>query len=198
MKKTIFNGEMFTIHKKAGKLRHTCKLVTCENDVPVFLIEAGAVSVDGNNITMIAVEGSVTRNFPVFLAWEETNKTDCGYGAWPKDNGFTALIVDENGNCFDKAPNCIAALLTYDNPLPEHFENMDNIIIENGKCHVHTSWGEIRKCPMPKNENEHIAILIDYGNGDVNLLTLSEKSVEEYIVVGENGEDIGYLTDIIC
>lgn len=197
MKNTIFNGEMFTIHKKAGKIRPTCRLVTCENDVPEFLIEAGAVSVNGDNITMIAVEGSATRNFPVFLSWEETNKIPCGYGAWSKDNGSTTLIVDENGNCFDKAPNCTAALLVYGKPLPEHFSNNDSIKFVDNECQVHTSWGEVRKVSLPKNETDYVAIVIDYGGGDVNLLTLSEKSADEYIVMDENGEDVGKLTDII-
>lgn len=197
MKNAIFNGELFTIHKESGKLRPTCRLVTSENDVPKFLIESGTVSVNGGNITMIAVEGSATRNFPVFLSWEETNALSCGYGAWPKDNGFTTLIVDGNGNCFDKAPNYIAALLVYGKPLHDHFAKMGNVVITENECHVHTNWGEIRKVRLPKNENDHVAIVIDYGDGGVNLLTLSEKSAEEYIVMNENGEDIGKLTDII-
>lgn len=197
MKNAIFNGELFTIHKESGKLRPTCRLVTCENDVPKFLIESGAVSVNGNNIIMIAVEGSATRNFPVFLSWEETSVLACGYGAWPKDNGFTTLIVDEDGNCFDKAPNYIASLLVYGKPLHDHFAKMGNVVITENECHVHTNWGETRKVRLPKNENDYVAIVIDYGDGGVNLLTLSEKSAEEYIVMNENGEDIGKLTDII-
>ena len=197
MKDIISNGELFTIHKEAGKLRETCRFVTCKNDIPAFLIDSGAVSVDGNNITMIAVEGSATRSFPVFLSWEESEKTESGYGAWPKDNGFTTLIVDENGNCFDKAPNYTAALIVHGKPLHEHFAKNGSIKIVGNECQVHTSWGEIRKVPMPKDENDHVAVLIDYGNGSVNLLTLSEKSAAEYIVVNDNGEDVGRLTDII-
>lgn len=188
----------FKMHKEAGKLRATCRKVERKEDIPQFLITAGAVKVnDSNSVTMIAVEGPATRQFPFFLSWEETTKLQCGYGAWPKDNGFTTLVVDEEGRCYDKAPNVTAALLVYGEDLPEPFSKMDRIEIADGKCRVHTSWGEVREAPIPQKDGEYTAVLVDYGDGSVNLLTLTEKSAEEYIVVGDDGQDIGKLVDLI-
>lgn len=196
MKNKILNGELFTIHKQAGKLKDTCKLVRCKSDIPNFLIDAGAVTATDDNVTMVAVEGPATRNYPVFLSWEETDSLPCGYGAWPQDNGATTLVVDEDGKCYDMAPSYAAALLVCGGTLNEHFAKIGNISIVDGECRVQTSWGEVRTAPIPKSKDEHTAVLIDYGDGGVNLLTLSEKSAEEYIVAGANG-DIGKLLDIL-
>lgn len=45
----------FKMHKEAGKLRATCRKVERKEDIPQFLITAGAVKVnDSNSVTMIA------------------------------------------------------------------------------------------------------------------------------------------------
>jgi hypothetical protein len=74
---------------------------------------------------------------------------------------------------------------------------MRGIKIVNGICEVHTSWGEIRKAPLPTKVGEYTACLIDYGNGSVNLLTLTEPSAAEYILQDEDGTDIGKLVDVL-
>ena len=185
---------LINIHKQSGKLRPTCRRVTCKADIPAELINSGAVTVDGNSVTMIAVEGPATRQFPFFLSWETTEKTASGYGAWPKDNGATTLIVDAEGHCYDKAPVLTAYVLQFGQPIHEHFATMENITVKDGMCKVATSWGEVREAPMPTRE-EYTAVLIDYGDG-VNLLTLSEPSAEEYIVQ-KDGKDIGRLLDVV-
>lgn len=197
MKNRILSGELFTIHKKAGKLRATCKLVGCKNDIPEFLLASGAVSADDKTITMVAVEGSASREYPVFLSWEETDKLPGGYGAWPKDNGATTLVVDADGKCYDMAPNLTAALLVGGKPLNEHFANMECVNVEDGDCKVLASWGEVRTVPMPNAEGVHTGFIVEYGENDINLVTLSEPAAAEYIVVDENGNDVGYLLDII-
>lgn len=191
--------EIFVIHKACGE-RKRCRLVHNGSDVPSFLLEAGAVRINHDNTaTMMAVEGPATREFPFFLCWEETNKLNCGYGTWPKDNGWDTLFVTPDGRCFDKAadnasmPRYKACRLTHD--LPEYFRVKKSITIDDsGTCHVETSWGETRKSKLP--ENGCNAVLVEYEDGGVNILTLSEPSAHEYLVE-LNGKDTGKLVDLI-
>lgn len=197
MMKNVLNGELFEMHKPMGALRKTVRYITCEADIPGELIAAKAVVPTGDQVVMVAVESTASRPYPFYLAWEKTEKLACGYGAWPKDNGATTLIMDEDGLLYDKAVNYTAALLIADKPIPEHFAKNPSITVKNGMCSVLTSWGEISEAPVPVKAGTYTAVLIDYRDGSVNLLTLSEESAKAYIVVDENGNDIGRLTDIV-
>ena len=81
--------------------------------------------------------------------------------------------------------------------IPEHFAKNPSITVKDGVCSVLTSWGETSEAPVPVKAGNYTAVLIDYRDGSVNLLTLSEESAKAYIVVDENGNDIGRLTDIV-
>ena len=87
-------------------------------------------------------------------------------------------------------------MLQYGEPLPKHFGAMDCITVDNGVISVATSWGEVRTAPMPSHDGKYTACLTDYGDGSVNLLTLSEPSAKEYIVCDDEGNDIGKLVDL--
>lgn len=189
---------VFTIHKKAGE-RKTCRMIRKADEIPQFLLDSGAVRVnDDGSVTMTAVEGPATREIPFFLAWEKTEKLPCGYGSWPKDNGASTLDVTEDGRCFDKAaddasmPRYKACKLTI--PLPRYFSAKQSVSIRNMVCMVQTSWGELRTSRIPETGCD--AILIEYEDGGVNILTLSEPSASDYIVEVD-GKDIGKLVDLV-
>lgn len=191
--------ELFTVHKKAGE-RKTCRLIRNTREIPAFLLDAGAVRINSNGtVTMTAVEGEATRELPFFLAWEKTEKLACGYGSWPKDNGWTTLDVTEDGRCFDKAaddsamPRYKACRLI--RPIALYFGVKESISIRNSHCWVKTSWGETRESQIPE-DNHCEAILIEYEDGGVNILTLSEPSAQDYFVEID-GHDIGKLVDLV-
>jgi len=190
---------IFKIHKRAGE-RKTCRLIRKADEIPQFLLDSGTVRVnDDGSITMIAVEGPATRKIPFFLAWEKTDKLEGGYGSWPKDNGWDTLDVTADGRCFDKAaddaamPRYTACKLVL--PLPHYFSDKQAVSIRNMVCFVQTSWGEVRTSRIPETGCE--AVLVEYEDGGVNILTLSEPSAADYFVVGEDGEDAGKLVDLI-
>ena len=191
------NTDILRIHKQNGRLYPLCRKVTCEKDIPQELLNNGAVSVNGNKVTMHSVEGIATRQFPFFLTWNATTKTPSGYGAYPKDNGDTTLIVDSEGHCYNKAPVYIAYVLEYGKSLPKHFATIENVTVKDGICKVATRWGEVKKVPMPTREDELTGVLIDYRDGSFNLITLTDPCAKEYIVQNEKGEDIGFLVDIL-
>jgi hypothetical protein len=93
-----------------------------------------------------------------------------------------------DGKLFDKAPLLRAALMTeldipdfcYDK-LISVYDNFWGITEPNKEIH----WGETRK-----------ALWVEYSPGNVDVLTLSEPSVAEYIVQVD-GVDIGRLIDLI-
>lgn len=106
-----------TIHKAVGKERKNCVYAQSIEDVPSFLIEDGAV-IDRHDgtIALNAIEGTVTRQFPVFVCWEKVSDENANrvpgiYGSWPKDNGNTTLMVI-NGKCYNLPQSIKASLMT--------------------------------------------------------------------------------------
>lgn len=79
-------------------------------------------------------------------------------------------------------------------PLPLYFGLKKSISIRMMECLVQTSSGEIRsKIPA---DGSCEAVLIEYEDGGVNILNLSEPSAQDYYVE-LNGEEIGRLVDLI-
>ena len=195
---STYTYSTFTIHKKAGE-RKTCRLIRKADEIPQFLLDSGAVRVnDDGTITMIAVEGPATREIPFFLAWEETDKVPGGFGSWPKDNGWDTLVTTADGRCFNKAaddsamPRYKACRLKFD--LPCHFFFKEGVSFDGEVCTVQTSWGETRTSVIPEEGCD--AVLVEYEDGGVNILTLSEPSAAEYFVEVD-GKDVGSLVDLI-
>ena len=208
---TITLPDTFLIHKKAGELK-TCRFVEKPEDIPAFLTNPWVMDAEGNlakvepavtvlengNVRMIAVEGPAERQFPFFLKWEKTAKLACGYGSWPKDNGWDTLDVI-NGRCYDKAasddemPRYLACRLVC--PVPLHFGLKKSLSIRNNHVWVKTNWGEEREHQIPKY-NHCEAVLVEYEDGGINILTLSEESAFEYYVEID-GHDVGLLVDLI-
>jgi hypothetical protein len=192
-------GGTIRIHKEAGKERLNCVLAHNSEEVPDFLLKDKACEInDDGTLTLHAVEGPAKRQFPVYVSWEEVSeekkdKVPGCYGSWPKDNGATTLVY-KDGKLFDKAPVCVAAMLI-PGKIPEYFAKMPNIQLVDGFCEVHTNWGEVRKAPLPTKVGTYTACLIEYNDGSVNLLTLTEPSAAEYILQDAEGNDIGYLID---
>ena len=65
---------------------------------------------------------------------------------------------------------------------------------DNGSWTIKTSWGESTGFPgecywvlYGKNED---------GTPDANILTRTEKSFKDYLVCDENGEDLGWLSEL--
>ena len=194
--------EVFSIYKKAGELK-TCRYVKRPEDVPAFLMEAGAVSITADGrLKMIAKEGPAIRSFPVYLKWEKSETLEAGYGAWPKDNGDTTLNVVPDGRCFDKAardedmPRYLACRLT--NKLPEPFASKKSIsFVVTGKymvCEVKTTWGETRTAVLPSDGFN--AVLVEYEDGGANIVTMSEPSASDYFIELD-GKTLGKMVDLI-
>ena len=152
------------------------------------------VNEDGS-ITLHAVECPATRNFPVYICWEEVSaenadKVPGNFGSWSKDNGDETLKVVD-GKCYNLPSMVKATLIT--EVVPEWVESAGFPLERKGDTWelTRTDWGgEVRKGTIGK------ALWCFYGEGDVNILSLDEKSATEYIVTID-GEDVGILTDLI-
>ncbi len=192
---TIRSAQEFIIHKAVGKVRENCVYAESLDQVPQFLIEDGAIvpNEDGS-ITLYAVECPATRNFPVYVCWEEVSaenadKVPGKFGSWSKDNGDTTLKVVD-GKCYNLPSMVKATLIT--EVVPEWVTEAGFPLERNGEDWelTRTDWGgEVRKGAIGK------ALWCSYGEGDVNILALAEKSAAEYIVTID-GEDVGILTDL--
>ncbi len=190
------NFNDIVIHKAVGKIRENCVYAKSLEDVPEMLLKDGAVTINNNgSISLYAIEGRVERNFPVFICWEEVSaenadKVPGKFNVWPKDNGFTTLKV-VGGKCYNLPSNIKASLITED--VPDWVTAAGFPIEREGDMFKlnRTDWGEIRTGRIGQ------ALWCQYGEKDVNILDLHEKSAAEYIVSDENGNDIGILTDLI-
>lgn len=189
-------GKEIFIHKAVGKVRENCVYAKSVAEVPEFLIEDGAIEVnEDGSITLYAVECPATRNFPVYICWEEVSaenadKVPGNFGSWSKDNGDTTLKVVD-GKCYNLPSMVKATLIT--EVVPEWVESAGFPLERKGDTWelTRTDWGgEVRKGTIGA------ALWCQYGEGDVNILALAEKSATEYIVTID-GEDVGILTDLI-
>lgn len=118
----IKNGEEITIHKSGvGQVRENCVYAKSIEQVPKHLIEDGAAKLNENEtITLFAIEGPATRQFPVYICWEEVSaenadKVPGKYGCWPKDNGDNTLKVVD-GKCYNLPVGLRSSLLTEEIP----------------------------------------------------------------------------------
>ena len=192
----ICKGNEIQIHKSVGKVRENCVYATTLAEVPAFLLEDGAVEAnDDGSITLYAVECPATRNFPVYVCYEpvseeNSDKVPGNYGAWPKDNGNDTLKVVD-GKCYNLPVTVKASLIT--EKVPEWVTFAGFPVNRNGENYelIRTDWGgEVRIGRIGK------AMWVQYGEGDVNILDLSERSASEYIVTCD-GKDVGVLTELL-
>ena len=185
------------IHKAVGKVRENCVYATSIEEVPAFLLDDGAVKANADgSITLYAVECPATRSFPVYVCFEQVSEENAHkvpgmYGAWAKDNGDTTLKVVD-GKCYNLPATVKASLITEE--VPEWVTAAGFPVERNNDTYelTRTDWGgEIRVGRIGK------ALWVQYGENDVNILDLAEKSASEYIVT-EDGKDIGILTELLA
>ena len=199
IEKMVREGMKILIHKAGGvgKVRENCVYAKSVEEVPAFLLEDGAVKANADgSITLYAIECPATRNFPVYVCWEQvsdenSDKVPGKYGAWPKDNGDETLKVVD-GKCYNLPSNYKASLITEE--APEWVMAAGFPVHRNGDTYelTRTDWdGEVRTGRIGK------ALWVQYGEADVNILDLAEKSATEYIVTLD-GKDIGVLTDVLA
>lgn len=185
------------IHKTVGKVRENCIYAQNINEVPAFLLEDGAVKAnDDGSITLYAVECPAIRTFPVYVCFEPVSEENAHkvpgiYGAWSKDNGATTLKVVD-GKCYNLPATVKASLITEEVPdwvitagFPVERKNDTYELTRTDWC------GEVRVGRIGK------ALWVQYGEEDVNILDLAEKSASEYIIT-EDGKDIGILTELLA
>lgn len=184
-------GAEFYLRKKGvGSIRKNCVLAKNANDIPIFLIEDGAVEVDNNGrqIILHAVEGAAKRSFPVYICWEPVSQENYDqvpgiYGAWPKDNGSTTLKVVD-GKCYNLPEEHLAALVI-EAGVPDWIDVCGFPVHQHGETYelIRTDWGgDVR---MGRIEE---ALWVLYGPQDVNILSLAEESAESYVAIIDGKE----------
>ena len=195
VRNSILKGEEVVIHKAVGKVRENCVYAKVAEDIPSFLIEDGAITLnEDGTITLYAVECPATRTFPVYICWEKVSaenaeKVPGKFGSWSKDNGDTTLKVVE-GKCYNLPAKVRAVLMT--DEVPEWVTAAGFPVERDGDDWklTRTDWGgEVRVGTIGK------AFWCYYGEGDVNILALAEKSASEY-TVEIDGKDVCTLTEL--
>lgn len=180
--------DIIFIHKEAGTKKDAVRVKRAQ-DIPDFL--KSAINVNGK-IQLDCVEGTETAEFGAVIGYEVSEKTASGYNCWVIGNASTNL-VEKNGVFYKKA-TVMKAVLVDEEELPAFLFGANVRKNADGSWTIKTSWGESTGFPgecywvlYGKNED---------GTPDANILTRTEKSFKDYLVCDENGEDIGWLSEL--
>ena len=114
-----------------------------------------------------------------------------GWNAWCIGNAATNLI--ERDGIFYKKATILTAQQVNDEA-PDFLEGANIRHNSDGSWTIVTDWGESTGFP-----GEAYWVLYGQkadGTPDANILTKTEKSYKDYIVCDENGNDIGWLSEI--
>ena len=181
--------DIIFIHKEAGTKKDAVRVKRTQ-DIPDFLKEAIKV-VDGK-VQMQCVEGTETAEFGEVIGYEVSGNTPSGYNCWVIGNAATNLVEKDGG--FYKKATVMKAVLVDEEALPSFLFGAKVKKNDNGSWTIKTSWGESTGFPgecywvlYGKNED---------GTPDANILTRTEKSFKDYLVCDENGEDLGWLSEL--
>ena len=183
MKNIIF------IHKEAGTKKDAVR-VKSELSIPDFLKEA--IKIVNGKIQLECVEGTETAEFGEVIGYEVSEQTPSGYNCWVIGNAATNL-VEKNGVFYKKA-TIMKAMLVDTDEIPEFLSGACIRKNTDDSWTIKTSWGESTGFP-----NECYWVLYGYnedGTPDANILTKTEKSFKEYIVCDEDGNDLGWLSEL--
>ena len=176
------------IHKEAGQRKDAVRVTTAA-DIPDFLQES--ISIDGNKVKLVCVEGNETCPSGSVIGYEESDSTSTGWNCWCIGNAATNLI-EKDGVFYKKATVFEAQAL--DDEFPEFLKGAPITQNQDGSWTIKTSWGQSTGFPGK-------AYWVRYGTHedgtpDANILTKTEKSYTDYIVCDESGQDVGRLCDI--
>ena len=191
----------YYIHRQAGTRRERCMCIhnmielLASSEMQELILDGALEILDAPKgvIALHAIEdGQGTRILKDFsetryICWEEVSEENKDkvpgiYGCWNKDNGNTTLVVVE-GICYNKAAEVDACLIT---------ENVPEWVTEAG-FPVEICGSTARLLRTDWTDDEHPegtwrsgrvgkALWVQYGNSDVNILDLAEKSAETYFI----------------
>lgn len=180
-------GRIF-IHKQAGQKKDAVRVNTAA-DIPEFL--RGTIEIVGESLILVCVEGTEKAPIGSVIGYEESAQTSTGWNCWCIGNAATNL-VEIDGVFYKKATVLQAQLV--DDEFPEFLAGAQIRHNEDGSWTIKTDWGESTGFP-----GEAYWVLYGTkadGTPDANILTKTEKSYRDYIVCDENGQDIGFLSEI--
>lgn len=175
------------IRKLAGKKKDAFRLNSAE-DIPEFL--QNNVLIDDEGVAhLLCVEGWLTCPLGTVIGYEQSGFTGTGYNVWPIGNAATNLI-EEDGVFYQKPTVAQAELmgewpseLTMGCLYWRNFQSSPRR--PRGSWTIVTDWGESTGMPGQ-------AYWVRYGKKiggapDVNILTMSEQSFQDYYVCEADG-----------
>lgn len=178
------NNNVIRIHKQVTR-KDAFRASNAES-IPTFLRET--VTFDGNEFTLICVEGTERGPVGSVIGYEESNQTATGYNCWfiGEDS-----ITEIDGVFYTKATILEAEAVS--DEFPEFLRGAEIRHNEDGSWTIKTSWGESTGFP---GKAYWVLYKRDGDKVDANILTKSEKSYRNFIVCDADGKDIGFLYEI--
>lgn len=180
--------KMINIHKQAGQKKDAVR-ISKVSDIPEFL--KGSIDIAGDKLYVTCVEGNETCPLGSVIGYETSENTSSGYNCWCIGNAATNLV--EIDGVFYKKATVMPAMAVTDE-YPEFLKGADITHNPDGSWSIKTDWGVSTGFPGQ-------AYWVKYGTKedgtpDANILTKTEKSYKDYIVCDEEGNDLGFLSEI--
>ena len=181
---------MINIHKQAGQKKDAVRINTVA-DIPEILMGSIEIEEDDDTLHLTCVEGDEACPMGSVIGYETSENTPSGYNCWCIGNAVTNLI--EIDGVFYKKATVLPAMAVTDE-FPEFLIGADITHNPDGSWSIKTDWGVSTGFPGQ-------AYWVKYGTKedgtpDANILTKTEKSYQDYIVCDEDGNDIGFLSEI--
>ena len=179
------------IRKSEGKVKDAIR-ISEDSKIPE-LLESSIIKQPNGTYQLVCVEGNETAKKGDVIGYEVSTSTPTGFNCWVIGNASTNLI-EKDGKFFTK-PTVMKAALISEN-LPDWLQGADvSYDKDTSIWSIKTPWGV-------SSGTIGEAFWILYGvdaNGivDANILTKTEKSINDYCVCEEDGTFICPLIDLI-
>jgi len=159
--------------------------INSERDIPEQLRDT--ISVKNGEIEMVCAEGIEHAPLGMVVGFEMTDKTQTGFGAWPISDE-SRIIEDKETGIIYARPKVSEAVMLTDLIPTEIGEKMWRN--EDGSISLQTDWGI-------STANPGDALIIKYGEGDYNLLTIDTPSYHDYMTCTADGQNIEPLSTTV-
>ena len=176
------------IRKKFGKKKPAVRINKVE-DIPEELRKA--IKIVDDMIELDCTEGDELVPLGSVIGYEYSPNTESGINTWKIDNVDNLFLIEENGEFFTN--DTINKAVMIGEELPDFLEEENITRNEDGSWTLKTDWGESTGYP-----GEGYFVLYgtkDHGKSNVNILTNSEPSFDEYYVCDADGNIIDGLSN---
>lgn len=184
IRKMLEGKNIYTICKVPGLEPLNLIQPLDDSDIPEFL--RPIVKIVNGKLVVKSLEGEETAELGNFVAYEESDSTECGFNAWIRGNALETT-VEIDGKRYNKGGNYVLAEKMTTGPSELLGEDNKKVIENDDDSQTYPAfWGDVTGFPGK-------AYWVKYGENDIGILNKSEESYRKYILCDDDGNYLCYL-----